>query len=215
MVRGAELGNVVVVIANYEVLFAEWFWKDMRQENNRNKGVQADISTPEFSGTKHGSYLIDGDILFLELNPVLWGMWLWTRQTKGLSASNRLYVLHTTILSGGHVSPMGCVICRQAQFSWSTYTCQRLTVSRVGLRAVFTTNVHVSTVGCVMQTCAVFTANVHVSAVGCVTCWLTRSFHGQNTRDNGWLSRVYLGAVWTAKLSFISASFFIDILRLC
>jgi len=38
---------------------------------NRNNGFQADISTPEFSGKKHGSYLIDGDILFLEFNPVL------------------------------------------------------------------------------------------------------------------------------------------------
>jgi len=76
MFGGAELESVVIVIASYEILFAEWPGKDLRQEKNRNNGFQADISTPKFSGTKHGSYLIDGDILFLELNLVLWGMWL-------------------------------------------------------------------------------------------------------------------------------------------
>jgi hypothetical protein len=172
MVGEAELESVVVVMANYETLFAEWYGKDLRQEKICNKGFQADISTPEFSGTKHGPYLTDGDTLFLELNPVLWGMWLSTRQTNGISGRNRLYVLHTT-----------------HPFRWS----------RVNDRL------------CRMQTGAVFTANLHVSAA--VTCWLTRSFHDQNTRGSGWRSRVYLGAVWTAKLSFIAASFFIDVLR--
>jgi hypothetical protein len=69
------------------------------------------------------------------------------------------------------MSTIGCGICRQARFSRPTYTCQRLAVSRTGLRAVFT-------------------ANLHVSAASCVTCWLTRSFHGQRTRVNGWLCHV-------------------------
>ena len=47
-----------------------------------------------------------------------------------------------------------------AQFSLPTYTCQRLAVSRVGLRAVFT-------------------ANVHVSAAGCITCLLRRNVNGE------------------------------------
>jgi hypothetical protein len=86
--------------------------------------------------------------LFLELNPVHWGMWLSKRQTNGISGSNRLYALHTTIPSGVHVSTIGSVIYRQVQFSRPTYTCQLLAVSRVGLRAVFTAKIHVSMVGC-------------------------------------------------------------------
>jgi len=46
-------------------------WGGFETRKNRNKGFEADISTPELSGTKHVSYLIDGDIFFLELNPVL------------------------------------------------------------------------------------------------------------------------------------------------
>jgi len=50
MFGGAELRSVVVVIANYEELFAGWSGKDLRWEKNRNKGFEADILTPEFSG---------------------------------------------------------------------------------------------------------------------------------------------------------------------
>ena len=71
-----------------------------------------------------------------------------------------------------------CHVLAYPQFSRPTYTCQRLAVSRVGLRAVFTANVHVSAAVSRVSVPTVFTANVHVSAAGCVTCWLTRSFHG-------------------------------------
>jgi hypothetical protein len=98
-----------------------------------------------------------------------------TRQRNGISGSNRLYVLHTTIASGGHVS----------------------------------------TIGCHMPTGAVFTTNAHVSAAGLCHVLAYAQFSWPKYTYDGWLSRVHLGAVWTAKLFFVAASFFIDVLRLC
>jgi hypothetical protein len=48
MVGGAELKSVGVVIAIYEVFFAECSGKDLRQEINRNGGINAEFEHQNF-----------------------------------------------------------------------------------------------------------------------------------------------------------------------